>query len=95
MKNASTSISGILLAASLIAMATFSAVAAPHKGEPTPSPSPSGTPAPLPTATPEPPNIAIPRLEAKLKADPTDRDTAAELAGYYLSRWGGRISQSR
>ncbi len=37
----------------------------------------------MPTATPEPPSVAIPRLEAKLKADPNDRDTAAELAGYY------------
>jgi tetratricopeptide (TPR) repeat protein len=84
MKNVSRPISGVLLAAFIVALAGFSAVAAPRGGAPTPSPSPTGTPAPLPTATPEPPSSAIPRLEAKLKADPTDRDTATELAGYYL-----------
>ncbi len=47
----------------------------------TPSPSPSA----LPTATPEPPSIAIPRLQARLKAHPTDRQAALELAGVYLS----------
>ena len=52
-----------------------------HKKAATPSPSPSA----LPTATPEPPSIAIPRLQARLKAHPTDRQAALELAGVYLS----------
>ena len=39
----------------------------------------------MPTATPEPPNIAIPRLVNKLKADPNDRDAMLALAGQYLS----------
>jgi tetratricopeptide (TPR) repeat protein len=62
------------------------ATAAASKPGPAPSPSasPSGSPAPLPTATPEAPSIAIPRLEAKLKADPSDRDTMGQLASYYL-----------
>jgi tetratricopeptide (TPR) repeat protein len=50
-----------------------------------PSPSSSASPAPLPTATPEPLDIAIPRLEAKVKANPNDRASLTELAGYYLS----------
>lgn len=50
------------------------------KATPTPSPSPSA----LPTATPEPPSIAIPRLQAKLKANPNDQQAMAELAGQFL-----------
>jgi tetratricopeptide (TPR) repeat protein len=47
---------------------------------PTPSPSPSA----LPTASPEPPSVAIPRLQAKLKANPSDQQTMAQLAAEYL-----------
>ncbi len=50
------------------------------KSTPTPSPSPSA----LPTASPEPPSIAIPRLVAKLKANPTDQVAMAQLASEYL-----------
>jgi tetratricopeptide (TPR) repeat protein len=50
------------------------------KATPTPSPVPSA----LPTASPEPPSVAIPRLQAKLKANPNDQQTAAELAAQYL-----------
>lgn len=50
------------------------------KSTPTPSPSPSA----LPTASPEPPSVAIPRLQAKLKANPTDQMTMAQLAAEYL-----------
>ncbi len=50
------------------------------KGTPSPSPSPSA----LPTASPEPPSVAIPRLEAKLKANPNDQQSAAALAAEYL-----------
>jgi tetratricopeptide (TPR) repeat protein len=85
MNHPSRPIAGVLFAASLVTLLAFGAAAAPHKDAPTPSPTASGTPAPLPTATPEPPSVAIPRLEAKLKADPNDRDTAAELAGYYYA----------
>ncbi|GAC1303863.1 MAG: hypothetical protein NVSMB21_03590 [Vulcanimicrobiaceae bacterium] len=68
------------------------ASAAPKKGDPSPAPGGSAAPAPLPTASPEPPAIAIPRLEAKLKSNPNDRETLQELAGYYLSV--GRPEQS-
>ncbi len=50
------------------------------KSSPTPSPVPSA----LPTASPEPPNVAIPRLEAKLKANPNDQQTMAQLAAEFL-----------
>ncbi|MGH7738373.1 MAG: tetratricopeptide repeat protein [Candidatus Tyrphobacter sp.] len=49
------------------------------------SPSPSSTPVPLPTATPEPPSIAIPRLQARIKANPQDQEAMVELAGQYLA----------
>ena len=59
---------------------------------PSPSASASASPAPLPTATPEPPSSAIPRLEAKIKADPSDKESLQELAGYYLG--AGRADQA-
>lgn len=49
------------------------------------SPSPPATTAPLPTATPEPPNIAIPRLQARIRANPNDQEAMTELAGQYLA----------
>lgn len=55
-------------------------VAARSKATPTPSP----LPAPIPTASPEPPNIAIPRLEAILQKNPNDRDAMLQLAGQML-----------
>jgi tetratricopeptide (TPR) repeat protein len=58
---------------------------APKKDSASPAASDaSASPAPLPTATPEPPDIAIPRLEAKIKADPSDKESLQLLAGYYL-----------
>lgn len=48
----------------------------------TPSPSPS--PSALPTASPEPPSVAIPRLQAKLKANPNDQQAMSELAAQFL-----------
>jgi tetratricopeptide (TPR) repeat protein len=48
------------------------------------SPSPSPSPSALPTASPEPPSVAIPRLEAKLKANPNDQESMTELAGQFL-----------
>jgi tetratricopeptide (TPR) repeat protein len=48
----------------------------------TPSPSPSASA--LPTASPEPPEVAIPRLQAKLKANPSDQESMTDLAGEFL-----------
>ncbi len=81
--------SRIVFAALLVASVTFATtqgVLAAKKGDASPSPSAaaSGSPAPLPTATPEPADVAIPRLEAKIKANPSDKDSLQELAGYYL-----------
>jgi tetratricopeptide (TPR) repeat protein len=49
------------------------------------SPSPSPSPSELPTATPEPPSVAIPKLQAKLKANPNDQDSMTLLAGQFLT----------
>ena len=51
-----------------------------HDSTPSPSPSPSA----LPTASPEPPSVAIPRLEAKLKANANDQESMTQLAGQFL-----------
>lgn len=67
----------------LAAVAATTPHAAARRAAPSPSASP--TTAPLPTATPEPPNIAIPRLQARLRANPNDQDAMTELAGQYLS----------
>jgi tetratricopeptide (TPR) repeat protein len=48
------------------------------------TPSPSASPSALPTASPEPPSVAIPRLMAKLKANPSDQLAMAQLAAEYL-----------
>lgn len=56
------------------------------------SPTGSASPGPLPTATPEPPSSAIPKLEARLKADPNDKDAMQQLAGYMLGL--GRADQA-
>lgn len=48
------------------------------------TPVPSAAPVAMPTATPEPPQIAIPRLQAALKANPSDRQALAQLAAQYL-----------
>jgi len=76
-----------------ISIATLQSAQA-KKSDPSPSPVPSGTAsaAPLPTATPEPPSSAIPRLEAKIKTDPNDKESLQELAGYYLGE--GRADQA-
>lgn len=81
----------ILLVASLLIAVCCAAAVSPAPAsaglfgsKTTASPTPSPTPVPLPTATPEPPNIAIPRLEAKLKANQNDRQAMTELAGQFL-----------
>jgi len=74
------------LAVAVVCVAAQSVSSAPKKpaAAASPSASASASPAPLPTATPEPPQTAIPRLEAKIKADPNDKASLQELAGYYL-----------
>jgi tetratricopeptide (TPR) repeat protein len=74
----------ILLAAAM-ALAFTSATQHAVAKRPSGTPSPSPTPIPLPTATPEPANVAIPRLQARLKANPNDQEAMTELAGEYLS----------
>lgn len=53
-------------------------------GGKTSTPSPSPSPSALPTASPEPPSVAIPRLQAKLKANPNDQQAMSELAAEFL-----------
>ncbi len=85
MKFESRFLFGAVLAAS-VTFATAQGVLAAKKGpDASPSPATSGSPGPLPTATPEPADVAIPRLEAKIKANPSDKDSLQELAGYYLA----------
>jgi tetratricopeptide (TPR) repeat protein len=60
-------------------------MAAKKDASPSPAASASASAAPLPTATPESPDVAIPRLEAKIKENPSDKDSLQELAGYYLA----------
>lgn len=67
-----------------VATTTPSAQASLFGGKKGGTPSPSPSPSALPTASPEPPSIAIPRLVAKLKANPTDQVAMAQLAAEYL-----------
>ena len=75
-----------------VAAIAVAVTSVPHaaiaRGKPAPavsaSPSVSNSPSAAPTATPEPPDIAIPKLEAKIKANPSDRDSLLSLTGYYL-----------
>jgi tetratricopeptide (TPR) repeat protein len=55
---------------------------------------PSPTPAPIPTASPEPPQVAIPRLQARLKANPNDRDAMTELAAQFLGLGSPQAAQA-
>ncbi len=67
-----------------VAATTPSAQAGLFGGGKKSTPSPSPSPSALPTASPEPPSVAIPRLVAKLKANPTDQLAMAQLAAEYL-----------
>jgi tetratricopeptide (TPR) repeat protein len=82
---------------SLLALLTFAfalafAAATPHAqagglfstSKAAASPSPTPVPSALPTASPEPPSVAIPKLQAKLKANPNDQQTMAALAAEFL-----------
>lgn len=72
-----------LLGSFALALVVALAVSAPRaqgRGSvPTPTP-----PVVAPTASPEPPAIAIPRLQAKLKANPNDQQSMTELASEFL-----------
>lgn len=74
-------LAGLLGFCCLCAMLAVAPAFAAKKAAPEPSPSPS--PAAQPTA--EPLDVAIPRLQAKVKADPNDHDSQAQLAGDYLA----------
>ena len=81
----------ILVAASFVAafcgalaLSAAPASAGLFSGRASATAAPSATPLPMPTATPEPPNIAIPRLEQKLKENPNDREAMVELASEFL-----------
>lgn len=69
-----------------LAAAAFVAAAGVHPvtAAPKPAATATPTPAPSPSATPEPLDRAIPRLEAKLKTDPNDKQSMTELAADYL-----------
>jgi len=67
-----------------VAATTPSAQASLFGGGKKATPSPSPSPSALPTASPEPPSVAIPRLMAKLKANPSDQLAMAQLAAEYL-----------
>ncbi len=77
-----------LLLTMFVALGAAMLVTQPHaqaalfgsKASPSPSPSPSA----LPTASPEPPGVAIPKLQDKLKKNPNDQDSMTLLAGQFL-----------
>ena len=78
-----------LLLTMLVAIAAAFAVTQPAQaglfgGKSAASPSPSPSPSALPTASPEPPSVAIPRLQAKLKANPNDQDAMTQLSAQFL-----------
>jgi tetratricopeptide (TPR) repeat protein len=73
----------ISAAALIVAIASHPASVAAKPG-PAAAVTPSPTPTPTPTATPEPLEKAVPRLEARLKVDPTDKAAATDLTGDYL-----------
>ena len=73
------------LAAAAIAAAVMNA---PHpaaaKGKPGIAPTVEPSPSASPTSTPEPPDVAIPKLQARLKDNPNDREALLSLTQYYL-----------
>lgn len=67
-----------------LALSAAPAHAGLFSGKASATATPSPSPLPMPTATPEPPNIAIPRLEQKLKDNPNDRQAMTDLATEFL-----------
>lgn len=74
----------LLVAGALVAIAAGTSLQAGAATKPAASPSPAAA-APAPSATPESLDRAIPRLEARLKTNPDDKDAMTELAGDYLN----------
>ncbi|HEX3467869.1 MAG TPA: tetratricopeptide repeat protein [Candidatus Elarobacter sp.] len=74
----------LIPAAAFVAAVGLHPVGVAAKGAPAAAATASPSPTPTPTATPEPLDKAIPRLEARVKTDPTDKQSASELAGDYL-----------
>ena len=75
----------LLSVLSLSAAALVAAVGVlPGAAAPKPAATAAATASPSPAPTPEPLDKAIPRLEAKLKTDPTDKASMTELAADYL-----------
>ncbi|MDQ2681008.1 MAG: tetratricopeptide repeat protein, partial [Candidatus Eremiobacteraeota bacterium] len=73
-----------LFIAAIAGLIGFGGTGAQARGRaPAPSPSPSA-PVAVPTASPEPPSIAIPRLIARIKANPNDQQALTDLALQYL-----------
>ncbi len=73
-----------LFIAAMAGLVGFGGTSAQARGKaPAPSPSPSA-PVAVPTASPEPPSIAIPRLIARIKANPNDQQALTDLALQYL-----------
>ena len=69
------------IAAVAIAAAVLGASKPVVAAKASPSPSPSASP----TATPEPPEVAIPKLQARIKANPNDRDALIGLTQNYMT----------
>jgi tetratricopeptide (TPR) repeat protein len=85
-KNAFRTLAAFALVFGVCFGASQSASGSPKKPAPSASAdADSASPAPLPTATPEPPEIAVPRLEAKIKENPNDKDSLRDLTSYYLA----------
>ncbi|MGH7662522.1 MAG: tetratricopeptide repeat protein [Vulcanimicrobiaceae bacterium] len=78
----------LVAAVALVAVVTGTSATAATKGKPaaSASPSPSGStePSAAATATPEPPDVAIPKLQAQLKANPNDREALLKITQYYI-----------
>lgn len=74
-----------LAAAAIVAAAVIDA---PHpaaaKGKPGIAPTVEPSPSAAATSTPEPPDVAIPRLQARLKDNPNDREALLSITQYYL-----------
>ncbi len=73
----------VVLAVAAAGLGMSTGVARPAARPAAPTPSPSSSPAALPTATPEPPDKAIPRLQAKIKANPNDQQSKVDLAAQF------------
>lgn len=74
----------LLLTLIVACSAALFATSPTAQARPKPTETPSAAPSALPTASPEPPDIAIPRLQAKLKANPNDQQAMVDLASQLI-----------